>query len=268
MTTRSITSNQLKQFTRFVEDASLKALKEINPDKDGLQGLLERSGEFQAYIVAGISHFTSKLPDYTEARSILGKNFISADQIMTARGITYTEDQLIALGKSLPDKATLEAIRDAGMFLVAGPEIAMSMLDVRDVFTDYFCMRGPHHDEEGWYDDPTEKFARNDKIAALCWIAVKKEPVEDSLSKNWSEQQALVKEPMVVPNAAEATWALTCYKAVNDIYLLQDLYVRTSSEASDGNRVSVGNFDAYGLDVYGSRDDGRDSYLGVSSSLK
>ena len=266
--TVAVTPNQTKQFGRFVEDASNRALKEINPDKDGLQRLIERGGEFQAYIVAGISRFTSKLPDYTLARTILGNDFISADEIAAKRGISYTEDQQIDLGKKLPDQATLEAIRDAGMMLVAGPPTAMSLIDVRALNSDYFYSKGPDKDDSGWYDEANEKFARNDKVEALCWIALRKEPVEDSLNKTWPDQQALVAEPMMVPNAAEATWALTTYKAVRDIYLLEDLYVRTSSVGSDGRRVDVGHFDAVGLYVsvyWGGR---RYSDLGVSASRK
>lgn len=266
--TARITSDQRKQFRRFVEDASNRALKEVNPDKDGLQRLIERGGEFQAYVVAGISRFTSRLPDYTEARSILGKDFISADQTATARGLTYTEDQLIALGKSLPDKATLEAIRDAGMFLLTGPPTAMSMLDIRALHADYFYSKGPDQDDEGWYDDASEKFSRNDKIEALGWLALRKEPVANSFGKDWSEQSELVVEPMVVPNVAEAVWGLTTYKAVWDIYLLPNHYVRTSSCDSDGARVYVGNFDGGDIGVNDYLYSYRHSFLGVASARK
>jgi hypothetical protein len=235
-------------------------------DEDGAQRLNEHHG-FSAYLLAGISRFTS-MPDYTLARSILGADFISADEITTARGLAYTEDQLIELGKKLPDQATLEAIRDNGMILVAGPPTAMTMLDVRAVHTDFFYSKGPEQDDSGWYDKANEKFARTDKVEALTWIAFRKEPVEGSLNKTWSDQQALVAEPMVVPNAAEATWALTTYKAVRDIYLLESLYVRTSSLDSGGLRVGVGRFVAGGLYVYRWHDGGRVGHLGVSAGRK
>ena len=269
MTATPITSDQTKQFTRFVEDASLKALKEVDPVKDGIQRLIMRGGEFQAYVVAGISRFTSKLPDYTLARTILGNDFISADEIAAKRGISYTEDQLIDLSKKLPDQATLEAIRDAGMMLVAGPPTAMSLIDVRALNPDYFYSKGPDKDDEGWYDDASEKFARGDKVEVLYWIALRKEPVEGSLSKNWEEQQALVAEPFYVPNSAEVTWSLTTYKAVHDVYLLEDdIYVRTSSVDSDGDHVDVGSFGAEGLYVSGYWDNDRDVYLGLASARK
>ena len=94
------------------------------------------------------------------------------------------------------------------MMLVAGPPKAMSLLDVRNVRNDYFYSK-----EGGWYSEKAQKFARNDKVEPV-WIALRKEPVAHSLSKNWSEQSELVVEPMTVPNAAEAVWALTTYKAV------------------------------------------------------
>lgn len=54
MTILSITSGQEKQFKRFVEDATEKALREVGLDKDGLQRLIENGGELQADIVASI----------------------------------------------------------------------------------------------------------------------------------------------------------------------------------------------------------------------
>ena len=116
-----------------------------------------------------------------------------------------------------------------------------------------------------WYSD--QKFARNDK-ADTRWIIVRKEPVPDSTSKTWDEQQALLSDVEVTPNAAEVVWAITTYKAVRDIYLLPNIYVRTSSLDSGGDRVGVGDFDDKGLDVDGWRDDNRDSFVGVSSARK
>ncbi len=268
VTVDHITPDQLKQFKRFVADAGNRALKDFNPNKDGLQRLIERGGEFQAYVVAGLARFTSKLPDYTLARSILGDDFISADKIATARGLVYTEDQLIELGRKLPDQATLEQLRDSGMMLVAGPPTAMSLIDVRAVKADFFCSVGPKQNNSDWYNGANEQFARTDKVEALCWIALRKEPVENSLSKDWPEQQVVVKEPMVIPNVAEVVWALTTYKAVRDIYLLENIYVRTNSVDSDGERMYIGHFNTDGLRVSNCWDYNRGYDLGVSASRK
>ena len=58
MTTLSITSGQVKQYKRFVEDAGDKALTEVNLDKDGLQKLFANGDVFQADIVASIQRLS------------------------------------------------------------------------------------------------------------------------------------------------------------------------------------------------------------------
>ena len=88
MTLQAITSDQEKQYRRFVEDGSNLALKEVNPDKDGLQRLFARGGEFQAYVVAGIRRFSAVTPNYDIARTVLGKDFISPEEIAKSRGVT------------------------------------------------------------------------------------------------------------------------------------------------------------------------------------
>jgi len=260
--TARITSDQQKQYKRFVEDAGDRGLKEINPDKDGLQRLFEKGGEFQAYLVAGIARFTAKVPNYDLGKTILGKDFISPEEIVTARGITYTDEQLAKFGDTLPAQDVLEWCRDNGMMLVAGPPKSMSLLDVRSVKADYFYSK-----EGGWYADKAQKFAKNDKAAAV-WIAFHKEPVADSFNRNWAEQSDLVSEPMSVPNIAEAVWCLTTYKAVREVYLLPNLYVRTSSIDSDGIHVIVGSFDARGLLVGNGWGFERSDNLGLASARK
>lgn len=260
--TARITSDQRKQFRRFVEDASNRALKEVNPNKDGLQRLFEKGGDFQAHVVAGIKRFSAKMPNYDIARTILGKDFISPEEIATARGLTYTDGQLATFGDTLPAQEVLEWCRDNGMMLVAGPPKSMSLLDVRALKAGYFYTK-----DGGWYADNRQKFARADKVEPV-WIALRKEPVADSLRKTWSEQSDLVVEPMVVPNVAETVWGLTVYKAVRGKYLLPNLYVRTSSCGSGGGRVGVGRFDDDGLGVGSSWGDGRGDSLGVASARK
>ncbi len=260
--TARITSDQQKQYKRFVEDASDRGLKEVNPDKDGLQRLFEKGGEFQAYIVAGIARFTAKQPNYDLAKIILGKDFISPEEIATARSFAYTDEQLARFGDTLPAQEMLEWCRGNGMMLVAGPPRAMSLLDIRAIKTDYFYAK-----EGGWYAESKQKFACTDK-AETVWIAFRKEPVADSFNKNWSEQSDLILKPGVVPNAAETVWCLTTYKAVRGVYLLPNLYVRTSSIDSVGNHVYVGGFVARGLSVYVFWDLSRIDFLGLASARK
>lgn len=183
---------------------------------------------------------TETTSDYALARSILGADFISPEEVANSlKSIVYTDEQLTRFGDTLPTQDILEWCRDNNMMLVASPPTALTVLDVRAIHSDVYDSEGGPC---GWYISPTEKFACADRIEALAWIAFRKEPVEDSLNKTWTEQQALVLDPLRVPNAAEVTWALTVYKDVRDIYLLEELYVRTSSVGSGGEHYVVGCF--------------------------
>lgn len=262
MTTISITSDQQKQYQRFFDDARDRALKEINPDKDGLQRLIERGGEFQAYVVSGISRFSAKQPNYTLARTILGKDFISPEEVAKTRQLAYTDEQLAKFGETLPSQSVLEWLRDNGFILVAGPPRDMSLLDILALHNLYFYSK-----TDGWYANNSEKFARDDKVASV-WVTLRKEPVPGSTSKTWDQQQTLLSEVEVTPNAAATTWAVTTYKAVRNIYLFPNVYVRTSSCGSEGNRVRVGGFDDRGLNVNDYWDHTPDHDFGVASSRK
>lgn len=202
------------------------------------------------------------MPNYDLAKTILGKDFIPPEEIAKSRRLTYTDAELATFGETLPDEATLAWCRENGCMLIAGPPNAMSPLDIRAHHNPYFYTK-----EGGWYADSRQKFSRDDK-AEPVWIAFKKEPVEGSRNRTWFQQIALVKSPMIVPNAAEAIWGLTTYKAVRGICLLPNVYVRTSSIDSDGHRVFVGNFDSAGLDVNNNWDDNANDNIGVAAARK
>ena len=195
-------------------------------------------------------------------QTILGNDFISPEEIAKARGVTYSDKQLATFGSTLPSQETLEWCRNNGMMLVAGPPKAMSLLDIRALDTTYFYCK-----EDGWYADKTQKFAANDKAGSV-WIALRKEPVPNSLNRNWSEQNEPVTDPMSVPNIAETVWGLTTYKAVRGVYLLPNFYVRTSSVGSDDHPVIVGIFNADGLNIYFNWGDYRYDVVGLASSRK
>ena len=263
MTTQSITSDQQKQYTRFVEDASNRALKESNPDKDGLQRLFARGGEFQAYIVAGIRRFTtSATSNYNLARTILDKDFISPEEIMRSRHMAYTDSQLNTFDETFPSQEVIEWCHDNNYMVVAGPNKSMSLLEIRDLKSEYLYSK-----TGSWYEETKETFSRNDKTDTR-WIMVRKDSVPKSTGKNWDEQQALLSEIEGTPNATEVVWAVTTYKAVRGVYLLSNIHIRTSSLDSDGGRVCVGNFGRRGLSVYNDSDFSRDDSLGVSVARK
>lgn len=206
---------------------------------------------------------SADMTGYELASAILGKDFITPEEIASARpGIVYTEAQLEEFESTLPSREELDWLRDNGFMLVAGPPRSMSLLEIRDLKNEYLYSK-----TGGWYSNDKEKFSRDDK-ASTRWLKLRKGPVPNSTSKNWSEQQPLLSDIDYVPNAAEATWGATSYKAVRGVYLLPNVYVRTSSLDSVGFRVGVGIFGAGGLDVYGYWDDRRSDLLGLASARK
>jgi hypothetical protein len=257
----SITDDQRKQYKRFVEDAGDRGLKEVNPDKDGLQRLLEKGGGFQTYIIAGIKRFTAKAPSYDLAHTILGNDFITAEEIMSARpGIVYSAEQISKLADTIPSEEVLRSLKDSGYGLMPQSPSEESLLDIRAIEPALFYRK-----TGGWFED--QKFARNDRTGT-GWLAIKKTPVDGSTSKNWDEQNKLLSKIERVPNAAETSWFITTFFKVRGVYLFPNVYVRTSSIDSDGGRVDVGHFHAKGLIVDDDWGSGRGDGLGLASARK
>ena len=231
---------------------------------EGSAQILNENPGFAAYLLAGIKRFAMKAPDYELVCTILGKDFISPEDVMKSRkGITYTEEQLARFGETVPAQEILEWCRDNNIMLVAGPNCPMSLLEIRAMKNGYFYSK-----EGGWYAEQKQKFSKDDKVETK-WYMIRKDIVPGSISRNWDEQHALISEIETVLNAPEFVWAITTYKAVRCIYLFGGIYARTSSLGSGGDRVRVGDFDDEGLHVNGSFwDGGRDGYLGLSVARK
>ncbi len=248
----SITSKQRTQYNRFTQDGARKALTIVSPDKDGLQRLFGRGDEWQDYLIAGVARFTAKVPDYGLAQSILGADFITPEEVTSARGaIVYTGEETHKLAESLPPQDVLKWCKENGYAVMPAPPTAMSTLDVREIQSAHFYSK-----TGGWYAD--QKFAREDKTS-FGWLLIKKTPVPNSTSKNWNEQNKLLSALEKVPNAAEMSWFITTYFEVRGIRLFEGVYVRTSSLDSDGRRVRVGYFDSGGLRVDYYWGDGRNA---------
>ena len=228
-----------------------------------------------AYLAAGCPKFSVGDPTtevavsrtvpavYQMAATILGDDLITPQELMEARdGITYSESQLAEFEKTLPAQKELEWLRNNGFILVPGPHVPMSCLDIRQLDPQYFCTK-----TGGWYAEEKQRFSREQKVTTK-WLKLRKEPVPNSLSKNWDEQSKLISDLEYVPNDAEVEWGITTYKAVTGVYLLKGVYVRTSSLDSDGNRVCVGVFGADGLHVRDYWDNDSDGDIGVASARK
>lgn len=203
----------------------------------------------------------AKQPDYTLARSILGGDFITAEEIMAKRpDIIYSPAMIAMLADTIPSAETLGALKARGLGLMPHPPEKIAMLAIRAAKPEYFYSKAG-----GWYEKVP--FATSD-LTGSGWFAHKLTPVEGSLNRNWDEQNQLLPATDYVPNAAETSWFITIFFDVRGVRLFENVYVRTSSLDSGGDRVNVGYFDAKGLYVSNYWDGYRDSILGLSSARK
>jgi len=207
---------------------------------------------------------TNQLPEGHElARLVLGDDYITPEEVATAYGTSYTDEQLEHFADTLPDTQTILWLRANGYMLIAGPSTELNLLQVRELDNKLFYSK-----TEGWYADKEQKFAREDKVACGEWLAIRKEAVPNSFSKTWTEQQDLITDVEHIPNAPEVSYAVTACFKVRGIYLLRGKYVRTSSVDVDGYHVYIGYFVEDGLYVDRYWDDNRSDNVGVASALK
>ena len=89
----------------------------------------------------------------------------------------------------------------------------------------------------------------------------------NSFNVRADDQIKLLSPIEYLPNDAEVEWGVTTYKAVRDIFLLPNFYVRTSSFDSDGVCVHVG-YSGYGGLFVDYWYDGPSSFVGVASARK
>ena len=278
MTTKNVTTLEVASSALYDHAKWLRVMEKAGVTHDQFMlPVNNRSARrnLAAYLAAGCPKFSVGNPTtevvvprtvsaaYQSALAILGDDIITPQELMEARdGITYSAQQLAEFEKTLPAQEELQFLRDHGFILVPGPHVPMSCLDIRQLDPQYFCTK-----TGGWYAEEKQRFSREQKVTAK-WLKLRKEPVPNSLSKNWDEQSKLISDLEYVPNDAEVEWGITTYKAVTGVYLLKGVYVRTSSLDSDGNRVCVGRFDAGGLYVCGYWGSDRRGDLSVSSARK
>ncbi|HEY4493272.1 MAG TPA: hypothetical protein VJB98_01495 [Candidatus Paceibacterota bacterium] len=261
-TSLPITSDQRRQLRDFVNQAIAAAIKSIKLDSAGFQRLISRGGEFLEYLKEGIRRFSAAAPDYALARTILGKDFVSPEEVMaTRKSVAYSEAQIAELGRTLPSQEILEWYRDHGYALVPAPSTAQSLAE-HHVLT-------PTDFREGntWFLDPSQKFSHTDKTSP-GWLAIKRTIVESSTSKTSDEQQLLLLNVERVPNAAELHWFITVYHEVRNQWLFPNIHARTSSVDRDGAHVFVGGSGGRGPYVDGWYDLERGGRIGLAASRK
>ena len=192
---------------------------------------------------------------WLKAREIMGKNFFGTEEAIQHFGINPSQRQLAMLSEVPFSESVLEQCKDTHILVAPFP---ISILEIRKK-VDSKLFYG-----QNWYNN--QKFAK--EHGELGWQLIRKTPVENSFSKNWKEQLALLLKEDEVPTAQQVTYTVIGHYLNTGERLFEQIYVRTSSLDSDGFRVDLGHFDSDGLHVDYDWDDACSSHLGLVSSRK
>ncbi len=190
------------------------------------------------------------------ARAIMGTNFFGIEEVTQYFGVKPTKTQLAAFAEIPFTEAELQECRDTHVLIAIFP---VSIIDIRKKVERKLF----YSHEDAWYN--TESFAK--KKGKARWYLILKEPVPNSTSKIWDEQQELLNENEETPEARVMAYTIIGHYLVTGERLFENVYVRCADFDSGGPRVGVGSFGQDGLHVDSGRDGYRyDNRLGLASS--
>jgi len=192
------------------------------------------------------------------ARQIMGWNFFGIEEAIKHFGVNPSKQQLAYLADVPFTEEVLASVKDTHVLVAVFP---MSILDVRAKVKDE---SGRLFYDQPWYNK--QAFAK-DK-GEVGWQLVRKVPIADLTNKTWNEQQALLSKDEETPSAQVMVYTIIGHYLATGERLFENVYVRTSSVDSGGDRVGVGGFDGHGLDVNDWWVDDRNGRIGVSSARK
>ncbi|MFO0718837.1 MAG: hypothetical protein U0522_02330 [Candidatus Paceibacterota bacterium] len=193
------------------------------------------------------------------AREIMGKNFFGIEEAIKHFGVNPTKQQLACLAEVPWSEEVLKSCKDTHVLVAVFP---LSILDIRGHARKQ-SDRTLFYSQD-WYDK--QAFAK-DK-GEVGWQLVRKEPIANSTSKMWNDQQALLSKDEETPTARIVVYTMVGHLLATGERLFEKIYVRCVDLDSDGDRVSVRGFDAGGLVVYGWCGGDRDFSIGLSAARK
>lgn len=194
---------------------------------------------------------------HKQARSIMGKNFFGVEEAIKHFGVNPSKQQLAYLAEVPFTEEVLKSCKDTHVLVAVFP---MSILDIRGKVEHKLF----YSHDDAWYNK--HAFAK-DK-GEVGWVLIRKVQVDDSLSKTWNEQQALLSKTEETPKAQVVVYTIIGHFLATGERLFKDVYVRCSDLDSGGYRVLVGFFGAYGLLVSRWWDVSRYGCLGLSAARK
>lgn len=193
------------------------------------------------------------------AREIMGKNFFGIEEAIKHFGVNATKQQVAALAEVPFSEEVLRASKDTHVLVAVFP---LSILDIRGITRKLENQTLFY--KQDWYD---KQAVAKDK-GEVGWQLVRKEPIANSTSKTWNEQQVLLSKDEETPTARIVVYTVVGHFLATGERLFEKIYVRCVDLDSDGDRVSVGYFVAEGLYVLNYWDDYQSDSIGLSAARK
>ncbi|MDD5164891.1 MAG: hypothetical protein PHF10_01470 [Patescibacteria group bacterium] len=103
------------------------------------------------------------------------------------------------------------------------------------------------------------------------WHLIRKTPIESSFSKNWQEQQILLRGDEEIPTAQAMVYTIIGYFMANNQHLFERILIRTSSTDRYKSRVHIGTEGNGKLMVvcYGDKgEDNRYDHTGITTAIQ
>jgi hypothetical protein len=188
------------------------------------------------------------------ASEIMGRNFFGVEEAILHFGVNPSKQQLAYLAEVSWSEEVLATCKDTHVLIAVFP---MSILDIRGKATDKFYT-------QDWYNKQVFAKYKGD----VGWQLVRKTPIDNSTSKTWSEQQALLSQDEETPSAQVMVYTIIGHFLATGERLFESVYVSTSSLDLDVYRVIVGVFDSCGLNVDRWIGDDRNGGVGLSVARK
>src|SRR3989344_3152493 len=218
--------------------------------------------------------------DLQEARELFENDFIGIEEVEKFTGHPLTpEEKRIAeekWQKKIEEqgltKEGLKQLKQEGFMVVLrvgalegyekkDKEMPVTIKNLRKKFPLFYT--------QDWYNN--EQFA-DEALGGLDWGIVKKELLDETRSKNWDEQQEILKtwaEAHGVPEKfvrrrtpTEVAYDVLAYFQARNQRILEKDWDWTSVQSSGGKFVDVGGFDSNGLCVHHVARNVRHSFLG------
>ena len=173
----------------------------------------------------------------------LGDNFVSLPKMQAVFGSEYGVTQSKALRQTAPDyKKLFQFYKLGNVLLFPSLSEPVSVKDLMDLTEGKVIWKVEV--------EALSEFLTEDLLPDSKWCAQRMVPVENAFDQSWEEQSELLpKRRSYVPSAPEALLGMLTLFLVQGELSFTDVEVRTSSQSSKGNRVTVGRFHRYSNDI-------------------